>query len=142
MKNLIFNPQAIWTNAILLLRVWVGIIFIVHGLSIFDQNSMQRFADTIESENIPFPNLSAWLCKVSEFFGGVCLVLGFLKRPACFFLIIDMAVATFVVGKGELLQNGRTPFILLICCLTILLSTQDKVSIDWLIYKNKIKQTQ
>jgi len=103
---------------------------------------MQRFADTIESENIPFPNLSAWLCKVSEFFGGVCLVLGFLKRPACFFLIIDMAVATFVVGKGELLQNGRTPFILLICCLTILLSTQDKVSIDWLIYKNKIKQTQ
>ena len=141
MKKLIFNPQAIWGNAPLLLRVWVGVIFISHGLSIWDPNSMQRFADTLETQNIPFPYLNAWLCKSSEFFGGICLVLGFLKRPACFFLIIDMAVATFVVGKGELLQNGRTPFILLICCLTILLSASDKLSIDWLIYKNKIKQT-
>lgn len=142
MKRLIFDQQAVWSNAILLLIVWVGVIFISHGLSIWHQSNMQSFADTLETENILFPLLSAWLCKSSEFFGGIFLILGFLKRPACFFLIIDMAVATFVVGKGELLQNGRTPFILLICCLTILLSSSDKLSIDWLIYKNKIKQTQ
>ena len=142
MKKLIFNQQPIWSNAILLLRVWVGVIFISHGLSIWHQSHMQNFANTLETENIPFPLLSAWLCKSSEFFGGIFLVLGFLKRPACFLLIIDMAVATFVVGKGELLQNGRTPFILLICCLTILLAPPDKLNIDWLIYKNKIKQTQ
>lgn len=142
MKRLIFNGQAIWSNEILLLRVWVGVIFISHGLSIWHQSNMQSFADTLKTENIPFPLLSAWLCKSSEFFGGIFLILGFLKRPACFFLIIDMTVATFVVGKGELLQNGRTPFILLICCLTILLSSSDKLSIDWVIYKNKIKQTQ
>jgi len=47
--------------------------------------------------------------KATEFFGGLFLLLGFLKRPACIFLIIDMAVATFVVGKGHLMQDGRTP---------------------------------
>lgn len=142
MKKLIFDPQAIWNNAIFLLRVWVGVIFISHGLSIWHQSNMQSFAENLKTENIPFPLLSAWLCKSSEFFGGICLILGFLKRPACFFLIIDMAVATFVAGKGELLQEGRTPFILLICCLTILLSQSDKLSIDWLIYKNKENKIQ
>lgn len=142
MNKLLFGKQAIWDNAIYLLRVWVGVIFIYHGLSIWHQSNMQDFADTLQTENIPFPLLSAWLCKTTEFFGGIFLVVGFLKRPACIFLIIDMAVATFVVGKGELLQNGRTPFILLICCLTILLSSSDKLSIDWLIYKNKKNQKQ
>ena|SRR5687767_7415497 len=141
MKNIVFNPEPIWSNSIVLLRVWVGVIFITHGLSIFNPGSMQGFADSLESENIPFPVLNAWLCKSSEFFGGICLILGFLKRPACLFLIINMAVATFVAGNGELLQNGRTPFILLICCIIILLSSSDKLSIDWLIYKNKIKPT-
>src|SRR5688572_5477820 len=100
MKRFIFNQQAIWNNPILLLRIWVGVIFITHGLSIWDQSSMQRFADTLKTENIPFPVLSAWLCKALEFFGGIFLILGFLKRPACIFLMINMAVATFVVGKG------------------------------------------
>jgi putative oxidoreductase len=135
MKKLLFGQEAIWNNAIILLRVWVGVIFIYHGLSIWHQSNMHNFADTLQTENIPLPLLSAWLCKTSEFFGGIFLVIGFLKRPACFFLIIDMTVATFVVGNGELLQNGRTPFILLICCLTILLSSSDKLNVDWLILK-------
>jgi len=137
MKKLLFGQEAIWSNAIFLLRAWVGVIFIYHGISILHPSNMQDFADTLQTENIPFPLLSAWLCKSSEFFGGIFLVVGFLKRPACIFLIIDMAVATFVVGKGQLLQEGRTPFILLICCLTILYSSSDKLSVDWLLFRNK-----
>jgi putative oxidoreductase len=142
MKKLLFGQQAIWDNAILLVRVWIGVIFIYHGLSIWHQRNMQDFADYLRTLNIPFPLLNAWLCKTSEFFGGVFLVIGFLKRPACIFLVIDMAVATFVAGKGELLQEGRTPFILLICCLTILLSTPDKLSVDSLIFKKEKKLNQ
>jgi hypothetical protein len=62
-----------------------------------------------------------------------------MKRPACLFLIIDMAIATFVAGNGELLQNGRTPFIFLICCLIIFSSSSDKLSIDWLLFRKQIK---
>jgi putative oxidoreductase len=140
MNKLLFEQQAIWNNAIFLLRVWVGVIFIRYGLSIWHQSNMQDFADTLKTVNIPIPILSAYLCKSTEFFGGVFLVIGFLKRPACIFLIIDMTVATFVFHKGLLLQNGMTTFLLLICCLTILLSPSGKLSIDWLISKDRNKK--
>jgi uncharacterized membrane protein YphA (DoxX/SURF4 family) len=62
-----------------------------------------------------------------------------MKRLFCFFLIIDMSVATFIFHKGLLLQNGMTTFLLLICCLTLFLSATDKVSIDGLIIKHNPK---
>ena len=140
MKRLLFRQEAIWSNAIFLLRVWVGVIFISHGLSVFHQGKVEDFAEYLQSFNIPLPLLNAWLCKTTEFLGGICLIIGFLKRPACLFLIIDMAVATFVAGKGELLQEGRRPFILLVCCLTIMLSAQDKLSVDWFVFRKMEKQ--
>ena len=106
MKKYLLGQQPIWDNAIILLRVWVGVIFIYHGQSILHHDSMQDFAKYLQDISIPFPTVSAWLCKTSEFFGGLFLILGFLKRPACLLLIIDMAVATFIAGNGELLQNG------------------------------------
>jgi len=139
MYKLLFGQQALWTSATLFLRVWVGVIFVRYGLSLFHDSNMLDFADTLKTVNIPLPNLSAYLCKTTEFFGGLFLILGFLKRISCSFLIIDMFVATFIFHKGLLLQNGMTTFLLLICCLTILLSATDKLSIDWLLIKHKIK---
>ncbi len=139
MIKLFFGQQALWTGATFLLRVWVGVIFIRYGLSLFHDNNMLDFADTLKTANIPFPNLSAYLCKTTEFFGGLFLILGFLKRISCSFLIIDMSIATFIFHKGLLLQNGMTTFLLLICCLTIFLSATDKLSMDWLIMKYKLK---
>lgn len=139
MFKLLFGQQALWTSATFFLRVWVGVIFVRYGLSLFHDNNMLDFADTLKAANIPFPNLSAYLCKTTEFFGGLFLILGFLKRISCSFLIIDMFVATFIFHKGLLLQNGMTTFLLLVCCLTLLLSSTDKLSIDWLIIKHKIK---
>jgi putative oxidoreductase len=139
MFKLLFGQQALWTSATLFLRVWAGVIFVHYGLSLFYDNNMLDFTGTLMTVNIPFPNLSAYLCKTTEFFGGLFLILGFLKRISCSFLIIDMFVATFIFHKGLLLQNGMTTFLLLVCCLTLLLSSTDKLSIDWLIIKHKIK---
>ncbi|HTF05533.1 MAG TPA: DoxX family protein [Bacteroidia bacterium] len=137
MNKFLFGHEAIWKNAIFLLRVWTGVIFIRYGLSIWSPDKMDSFAAMLEQENIPLSVLSAWLCKLSEFFGGIFLITGFLRRPACILLLIDMSVATFVFGQGQLLQNGMTTFILLICCATILLSAPDKLSVDWLIHQRK-----
>jgi|GEM_PF-6644204 len=97
---------------------------------------MRGFTNYLITLDVPFPLLNAYLCKSTEFIGGIFLVFGFMKRTACIFLIADMIVATFVAGQGALLQEGRTPFIMLICCLTFLLSPTEKLSIDWLIFKN------
>ena len=136
----LFGQQALTTGATFFLRIWVGVIFVRYGLSLFQDNNMLDFADTLKTANIPFPNLSAYLCKTTEFFGGLFLILGLLKRIACFFLVIDMAVATFVFHKGLLLQNGMTTFLLLICCFTLLLSATDKLSIDWVVIQHKSKK--
>lgn len=139
-ERLLVKSQVLQKNAIFLLRVWIGVIFIRYGLSIWHQRNMLDFADALQSANIPFPLLSAWMCKSTEFFGGIFLFLGFLKRPACVVLIIDMSVATFVFHKGLLLQNGMTTFLLLVCCLTILLSPSDKLSIDYHISRDRNKK--
>ena len=136
MKNSLLWPGIYWNDAIVLLRVLIGIIFISHGLSIWSPESMRGFTNYLITLDVPFPLLNAYLCKSTEFIGGIFLVFGFMKRTACIFLIADMIVATFVAGQGALLQEGRTPFIMLICCLTFLLSPTEKLSIDWLIFKN------
>jgi putative oxidoreductase len=139
MKNLLLWPEHYWNGSIVLLRVWIGIIFITHGLSIWSPESMRNFTDYLVTLNVPYPVVNAYLCKSTEFVGGIFLVFGLLKRAACIFLIVDMSVATFVAGHGELLQEGRTPFIMLICCLTFLLGPTEKLSFDWLIFKRNEK---
>jgi putative oxidoreductase len=139
MKSLIFNGSAISRNIICLLRVWCGIVFIKYGLSILHISSVEDFANTLQTANIPFPLLSAWLCKSTEFLGGILLVIGFLKIPACIFLIVDMTVATFVFHHGKVVDNGLTTFLLLLCLLTIFFSETDYLSIDYFI-KNKMKK--
>ena len=131
MKSLIFNRSIISRNIICLLRVWCGIIFIKYGRSILHITSVDDFANTLHAANIPFPLVSAWLCKSTEFFGGILLVIGFLKIPACIFLLIDMTVATFVFHHGQVLDNGLTTFLLLLCLLTIFFSEADHLSADY-----------
>lgn len=59
MIKLLFGQQALWTGATFLLRVCVGVIFVRYGLSLFHDNNMLNFADTLKTANIPFPSLSA-----------------------------------------------------------------------------------
>jgi putative oxidoreductase len=58
----------------------------------------------------------AWLVTVVQFFGGVCLVLGVLVRPAAALIAIEMLVATVKVNwaRGFLWSRGgwETPVLL------------------------------
>ena len=130
MNKLIFGRGALWTDSISFLRIWCGVIFIRYGLSLFSQASMSDFASTLQPLHIPFPSVGAYLCKTTEFIGGILLVIGFLRRPAALLIAIDMTVATFVFHKGLLLRNGMTTFTLLLCCLTIFLLAPDRLSLD------------
>lgn len=133
MKRFIFSQSALWSNSICLLRIWCGVIFIKYGYSILHENAMYDFADTLKTVNIPFPVLSSYLCKGSEFFGGILLITGFLVRPACIFLMIDMIVATFIFHHAYILNNGLTTFLLLLCILNIFSHEADAFTVDYFI---------
>lgn len=130
MNKLLLGKTALWVDAISLLRIWCGVIFIRYGLNLFSPLSMADFASTLQPLHIPFPAVSAYLCKSTEFFGGILLVIGFLRRPAALLIGFDMVVATVVFHKGLLLRNGMTTFTLLLCCIAILLLGADRLSLD------------
>jgi putative oxidoreductase len=135
----LFSDKPIWKNAITLLRVWCGIIFIYYGKSFIHPDKVQNFADWLKEINIPFPLLSAYISKGTEFIGGIFLIPGFLTRPVCFLLIINMTIATFVANKGDLLNHGQGSFLLLLIVVTIFLSEQSTLSADNLLLNRKKK---
>ena len=79
--------------ALLALRMTLGIIMIAHG-SHKVYGHMHEYAGYISSLGLP-----AWLGYVSaltEFLGGVLLILGLFTRCAAFAVLIDMTIA---IGK-------------------------------------------
>jgi uncharacterized membrane protein YphA (DoxX/SURF4 family) len=120
-----------------LLRAWCGVIFLRYSATLLHPASMHDFADSLAAVDIPLPFAGAWLCKITEFIGGAFLVAGFLIKPACLLLIIDMAVATFVFHHGLVLGNGLTTFLLLICLFTVISNEPGPISIDHLIKASK-----
>ena len=89
--------------ALLVLRVFIGVCFIVHALGklgIVGPGNMAGFTSWLASEGLPFPALQARMAMLAELLGGACLVLGLLTRPACALLFGTMVVAARVGHKG------------------------------------------
>ena len=129
MKSLL-KSGAIRTNAICILRIWVGIIFIWYGRNFYDPIKMHGFANFLDGYHIPFPLFSAYLSKTVEFFSGVCLLAGLFTRIACIFMVINMTVATFVTQRSDLLGDAIHTFLLLLICVVIFFSALDKFTLD------------
>ncbi len=95
-------------RGITVLRVVVGIVFVMHGrqkLFIYGFNGVAGFLGRV---GIPLPLLSALVVTGVEFLGGAALMLGLLTRWAAVLLGINMLVAMVVVHlrAGFFLPNG------------------------------------
>ena len=75
--------------ALPLLRVIVGLVFIFHGygkfMAVVSGGGLGGLAGMIEGAGLPFPIVFAHMAMVTEFFGGICLVLGLFTRLWAFF---------------------------------------------------------
>ena len=90
---------------LLILRVGIGIMFIIHGLPKLTggPEKWMMLGGTMKSLGISFgPTVWGFMAALSECVGGLLLVLGFFTRPACFFLLATMVVATSMhISKGD-----------------------------------------
>lgn len=89
--------------AILILRVALGICFMIHGLGklgIVGPGNMSGFTSWLKSLGFPFPALQARMAMLTELVGGGLLVLGLGTRIAAIFILIAMLVAAFTGHKG------------------------------------------
>lgn len=76
--------------ALLLLRVLVGVAFILHGWG-----KIQAPMSWMGPES-PVPGIFQALGAIAEFGGGICLILGLLTSLVSFGLMITMIVATLM----------------------------------------------
>ncbi|MHC4181956.1 MAG: DoxX family protein [Planctomycetota bacterium] len=90
---------------LLILRVGIGIMFMGHGLPklIAGPDKWLILGGTMNALGVDFsPMAWGFMAAFSEFAGGMLLALGFFTRPACFFLLTTMIVATSMhISKGD-----------------------------------------
>lgn len=94
---------ALFDGALLILRVFLGVCFIIHGLGklgVVGPGNMSGFTGWLQSLGLPYPALQARLAMLSELLGGALIALGLLTRPAAVLVFITMLVAALLGHKG------------------------------------------
>jgi putative oxidoreductase len=86
---------------ILALRLLGGSTIAFIGYNKVFGGQMPMLIEGVGKMGLPFPTLMAWLAALSEFAGGICIVLGLGTRIASFFLFITMCVAFFVAHAND-----------------------------------------
>jgi putative oxidoreductase len=87
---------------LLLLRIGVGIAFMVHGYPKIFMGGAVGLAKGLAAAGIPGGIFAAYLAGIAEFFGGIALILGIFFRPLTIVMAINMLVALiFHLNLGD-----------------------------------------
>jgi len=124
--------------AVLILRLFLGFAFMMHGsqkvLGAFGGPGIAGVAGMLTKLGLEPAQILAWVLSITEFVGGICLVLGFLTRFWAAGLVIDMGVAVAKVHMPNgffASKNGfELPLALGVMALVILLTGPGSVSVD------------
>ncbi len=104
MKSLLFESSAQLVDlASLIIRLFIGICFVIHGLGklgYVGSGSMAGFEGWLKSLGLPFPALQARVAMASEILGGVLITVGLLTRVGAFLCLAIMLVAALIGHKG------------------------------------------
>ena len=137
MKNIVtfflFGGNKDASFALLLLRIFTGIGIATHGYSkLFI--SFDGFNSYVVSLGIP--SFLAPVAAVSEFFGGICLALGFFSRFWALFIAVTMGVAAFVAHNGQSFAKKELALFYLVVSCFFILKGAGKWGIDNFVMKN------
>ena len=89
--------------ASLIIRVFIGVCFIVHGLGklgLVGSGNMAGFEGWLKSLGLPFAALQARMAMLSEIAGGLLITVGLFTRVGAFICLITMLVAALIGHKG------------------------------------------
>lgn len=100
------DPRA--DQALAVLRVVVGIVFIAHGYQKFFLMGLEGVTGFFASLGVPLPGLAAPAVATLELAGGAALVAGLFARPIAFLLMCDVLGALFLahLGNGFFVPRG------------------------------------
>lgn len=134
--SLLFNGQELpsfaaevgWT----LLRLFAGAsLMMAHGINKMPPS--EQFVSGVASLGFPLPSFFAWCAAFAEFLGGAFLAIGFLTRPAAFFVLFTMAVAFFGVHLNDPYQKKELATLYGFIAIAYLLVGSGRLSVDALV---------
>ncbi len=91
------------------------------------------FVNDVSRMGFPLPTFFAWCAVLSEFFGGIMIVLGLLTRPAALANAITTFVAAFIFHKGQISGPGLMGTIFFATTAALTLTGPGRFSIDALL---------
>lgn len=112
------------------LRVLAGTGLAYHGFGKVFGGNMAGFAQGVAKLGFPAPDFFAWAAALSEFLGGILLILGLFTRPSAFFVFVTMAVAGFLQHAKDPFQVKELAFLYGIVALSLILTGAGKFSVD------------
>ena len=115
---------------LLWLRIFVGLGMAYHGYGKIFGGYQHMLADGLTSMGFPAPTLFAWLASLSEFAGGILLMLGLFTRPVAFFIAFTMAIAAFMAHANDPLEKKEMALAYLVTSVALMLTGAGKFSID------------
>ncbi|GJQ58793.1 MAG: quinol oxidase [Candidatus Scalindua sp.] len=126
---------------LLILRVGIGVMFMCHGFPKLTAGPevWQKLGEALSTIGIHFaPTIMGLIAAISEFGGGLLLVLGLFTRPACLFLVSTMVVATLMhVRSGDPFVKYSHALESAILFFSLLFIGPGKISLDEKLSKNK-----
>jgi putative oxidoreductase len=99
------TSSALVDFGLLLIRGMIAVVLMFHGsqklFGWFEGQGMGAFTEAlVKMEQIPMPEVAAYLSAGTEFFGGLLLLVGFLTRLVAIPVAFNMYVAAIVVHGG------------------------------------------
>lgn len=139
MMESVFGGAGDW--GLVILRIAVGVIFVIHGYSKFFKvppvGGAANLAKFLGMMGIPAPLFLAWVVAIVEFPGGIALILGLFTRWIALLMAIDMVVAIWKakMARGVKFWAQDTTgwefdFLILAAALALMLLGAGSVSLD------------
>ena len=127
---------------ILILRFFFGLTMALsHGMNKIPPS--EGFTAVVASMGFPFASFFAWLAALSESVGGLLIAIGFLTRPAAFFLLQTMLVAALIKHGGDPFKKMESALLFASFSLSILFIGAGRWSLDARLWKvNKTADTE
>lgn len=122
--------------AILLLRVWLGSMMVVHGWGkVF--GGVGKLTERVASMGFPLPEFFAWSAALSEFGGGILLILGLFTRPAAFLVFCTMFVAGFIRHLDDPFGKKELALTYLVMAVVVLIAGPGKAALDRVLFGHR-----
>lgn len=105
-----------WKLALGILRLTVGLIFLIHGLQktigLDESGGIQQTIQAFSQLNFYYPALVAWIVSLVELLGGGLLLLGFYTQAVALLFVLMTSVSFFLVHlpNGFFVANNGIEF--------------------------------